>query len=1159
MEGTRIGHEWMRIAVSSLCIILVLNQGSTLGLEADGEPVDGSTRGSSEMTWTQTTQTDFESGNLVDAIATATGEVKLGLRSDLIKDDFTDESRISHKENVVVDTVAGEVRLPGTDDLLINKTFGGSDAEFGQTVQPTSDNGFILAGATESFGAGSHDVWLIKTDDLGNEEWNKTYGRSGFEIGFSVQQTSDGGYIVSACTNASGAENQDIWLIKTDSLGNEEWNQTFGGSGYEYGFSVQQTSDGGYVVAGSLERNAWLIKTDSLGNEEWNRTFGGNRTGHGHSVQQTSDGGYVVVGFIKFDSGDYDAWLIKTDSLGNEEWNRTFGGIKNDYGHSVQQTSDGGYAIAGCTASFGAGKLDAWLIKTDGLGNEQWNKTFGGSEMDNGQSVKQTSDGGYIVSGDTNSSGTGSPDVWLIKTDNLGNMEWNRTYGGSEWDMASFHWFGHSVHQTPDGYILAATTKSFGAGDWDIWLIEVNASGKHEGNVRLSGIDNPVINRTFGGGGWDWGHTVQLTSDDGFVIVGGTDSYGAGEVDVWLIKTDSSGNEQWNKTFGGDGPDIGLSIQQTSDLGYIISGYTNSSGAVDGDAWLIKTDSLGNEQWNRTFGGNGWEHGLSVQQSADGGYIVAGTTSSYGAGSEDVWLIKTDNLGNEQWNRTFGGSELEYGQLVQQTSDGGYVLIGCTRSYGAGDLDVWLLKIDASGSEQWNRTFGGSSKDYGLSVQQTSDSGYVVSGFTNSSGVGNGDLWLIKTDSLGNEQWNRTFGGDGRDEGQSVEQTSDNGYIIAGWTNSYGAGKDDIWLVKTDSSGNEQWNRTFGGSEGDAASCHWFGHAIQQTDDGYVIVGVTLSYGAGEGDVWLIKANASGKTQGELVSVNLLSGQHAYSIDSFSYATILPAGSGIRVQFSKDGLAWFDTDGNLDQWKALFDGSNFIDLSGLGWQGSSFYYKMDFTSSSDDVPILRNIEVSYSQYLRSGISESERFDSGTYPTWKTLNWTATTPQATELKFQLRSGDTREELANEAFVGPDGLPMTFYTTSGQNICESHERHRWLQYKAYLSTTDQSLSPILQEVSITYEPIDTDGDNDGLTDEEEAELGTDPLDDDTDGDGIMDSEDYYPLDSSRWELEGNIAPYVAGGVVGGVVAIVCGIHYLEKRRKGPKKEMERKKLV
>lgn len=356
--------------------------------------------------------------------------------------------------------------------------------------------------------------------------------------------------------------------------------------------------------------------------------------------------------------------------------------------------------------------------------------------------------------------------------------------------------------------------------------------------------------KTFGGSSWDEGHSVQQTSDGGYIIAGRTESFGAGYSDVYLIKTDSAGNLLWQKTFGGAYDDDGYSVQQTTDGGFIIAGRTESFGLGWWDVYLIKTDPSGNLQWQKNFGGVYWDKGYSVRQTSDGGFIIAGWTWS--SGLDNVYLIKTDSSGNLLWEKTFGGTGNDYGESVQQTSDGGYIIAGGTLSFGAGSRDVYLIKTDPNGNSQWQKTFGGASDDRGTSVQQTTDDGFIIAGWTGSFGVGGYyDVYLIKTDSAGNLLWEKTFGGAGGDSGHSVQQTTDGGYIIAGETDFWGDLGGDVYIIKTDPNGNLQWQKTFGGADGDS------GHSVQQTaDGGYIIAGVTCSFGAGDADVYLIKLSS---------------------------------------------------------------------------------------------------------------------------------------------------------------------------------------------------------------------------------------------------------------------------------------------------------------
>ena len=355
----------------------------------------------------------------------------------------------------------------------------------------------------------------------------------------------------------------------------------------------------------------------------WEKTFGGTGDDYGYSVQQTTDGGYIITGTTEsFGNGGSDVYLIKTDVNGDSLWTKTFGGIDSDRGHSIQQTTDGGYIITGSTTSFGNGGFDVYLIKTDGSGNEQWTKTFGGTNGDEGFSVQQTTGGGYIITGYTVSF-LGSRDVYLIKTDGNGDSLWTKTFGGTDHTVG-----GRSVQQTTDGGFIITGHKNF-----IVYLMKTDGNG------------DSLWTKTFGGIG-DWGFSVQQTTDGGYIITGNITSFGNGGSDVYLIKTDGYGDSLWTKTFGGIGDDYGFSIQQTTDGGYIITGSTISFGNGGYDVYLIKTDGNGDSLWTKTFGGIGDDWGFSVQQTTDGGYIITGDTESFGNGYKDVYLIKTDGNGN---------------------------------------------------------------------------------------------------------------------------------------------------------------------------------------------------------------------------------------------------------------------------------------------------------------------------------------------------------------------------------------------------------------------------------------------------------------------------------------------------------------------------------
>jgi hypothetical protein len=440
------------------------------------------------------------------------------------------------------------------------------------------------------------------------------------------------------------------------------------------------------------------------------------------------------------------SWLNLAKAVyGNTSIKKFFGGTGNDIGNYVALTQDGGYIIAGSSTSSNTGTLtgitsnggtDGYVLKINGSGIIQWQKLLGGSAADNILNIKKTADGGYIATGYSSSSNTGTltgitsnggQDVWVIKLDVNGNTQWQKLLGGSSSES------GYSIQQTTDnGFIIAGWSQSSNTG-------------------TLTGI----------------------TSNGG--------------VDFYIIKLDVNGNLLWQKLLGGTLVDYGRSVEQTADGGLIVAGYSSSSntGTLIGftsnglnDGWILKLDGSGNVQWQKLLGGSADEDIYSIVQTIDGGYIFTGSSSSSNTGtlsgivsngSVDVWVAKMNSAGTVQWQKLFGSFTGEASYSINQTDEGGYILAGTTNyngggaagtlnAVGNGGTDCWIIKLDAAGVIEWQRLIGGSATDICYSIRQTVDGYYIITGSTSSSNTGsfiginsNGgdDVFFLKLDRNG--------------------------------------------------------------------------------------------------------------------------------------------------------------------------------------------------------------------------------------------------------------------------------------------------------------------------------------------------------------------------------------------------------------------------
>ncbi|MBT3301523.1 MAG: T9SS type A sorting domain-containing protein [Bacteroidetes bacterium] len=319
-----------------------------------------------------------------------------------------------------------------------------------------------------------------------------------------------------------------------------------------------------------------------------------------------------------------------------------------------------------------------------------------------------------------------------------------------------------------------------------------------------------IFQKKYGGGADEQPRSLAVTEDNGYAIVGYSTSFGQGEMDIMLSKFDSSGNILWSKTYGGESDDDPKSLINTSDGGFLIGGHTKSFGVGDYDIYVIKTDHMGDVIWQKTFGTTAEDLNWYVLETSDHNYIILGDSRYYNSGLKDIAVIQIDSDGKLMWTKLFSAHQNDWGDMIIESNDGNYFIVGATYSFGAGKHDILLIKMSSSGNILWAKVYGGNAHEYAYCIIQEANGDLLIGGMTSSFGAGMADNLLIKTDNNGVEIWTKAFGGNKDDIIGSLFQTSFSGYYLGGFTESFGAGNRDLYLAKFNMSGSLDWFTTYG-------------------------------------------------------------------------------------------------------------------------------------------------------------------------------------------------------------------------------------------------------------------------------------------------------------------------------------------------------------
>ena len=391
--------------------------------------------------------------------------------------------------------------------------------------------------------------------------------------------------------------------------------------------------------------------------------------------------------------------LIFINGLNAQNINYNFFTISdncNDEAKTAIITSDGGYLIGGWTNSYNTDDYDIYLIKLSGKNNIEWSITIGGTEHEAANSIKQTNDGGYVIAGYTNSYGFGSFDVYIVKIDKNGNIEWTRVIGGDKDDRAN------DIAQTDDGgYLIAGTTYSYGGGYSDIYIIKLNNLGEI------------MWEKTIGGKGYDGANIIINSNEGGYLVGGYTSSYGSGGEDIYLIKISNLGDLEWTRTIGGNGDENAYDIIQNDDNDYILVGHTTSYIEYEDDFYIVKMDDNGNVKWTKSIGGIEHENAISILEVNDGGFIIVGSTFTYGAGLHDFYVTKINSYAEVEWIKCFGTDKNDKAATIIKTNYDNFLIIGNTETKNY-DKDILIIQIDKNGNGCCDSESGGEIKVGGV-------------------------------------------------------------------------------------------------------------------------------------------------------------------------------------------------------------------------------------------------------------------------------------------------------------------------------------------------------------------------------------------------------------------------------------------------------------
>lgn len=753
-----------------------------------------------------------------------------------------DESRDTIQVVCPVDAIFGPtsaVIFPNDSLDFTNLSSGSTSYTWyvnGVPVSNTTNFGYLFANAgnyiitLEASNGLCNDfasAYIVALDTCAASTFQKTFGDVGDDEAYSVRPTSDGGFVLAGRTNSAGSGGSDGFVTKTDADGNVQWSVALGGAAEDKLFAVKQTTDGNYIAAGETysfgtggNNGAWIVKLDAAGTLVWSKLYKqANANGEvAFDIIECADGNYAFIASSDFFTGVMDVLVAKLDPAGNDIFQMQYTTGALDWGTGIAEVPGSGNFIA---TGFSQGALlDQWMMEVDGTnGNVVWRKNYDYNQLNNYSNSVSIITGGYIMSGLYQNGGTEHPTV--IKTDDQGNVLWSMEYGDgvTDWDTVT-------TQATIDGGFIMSMHDKISGGQSVVMKADQNGDIEWQREYSVLGTD-----RLF---------EVTQASYGSYAIAGHTATAIGTQKDVYFIKANLLGNTPGCNP---DTPSVaatainiqGQALGWTSNVQFFIDQFITPNAVplnlpYDTLCFDPCTSTICDENaFQKTFGGSGDDIAYDAHPLFTGGFIVCGKTNSFGNGNYDGFIMRLDAQGEPIWTKAYGGSDNDFFQRITTTNDGGFVAIGATASYGAGSFDAFAIKVNGSGNIIWSSTFGdaGANGDQGYEIIQTTDGGYALSGCYDCT-AGAMDVLVAKLNAGGNPTWTKVFEYGGSDWNRGLVEADNGDLIVAGPVSGFTY--HDGYIMALDmTSGNVNWAKQYDLGLNDGFQ------SISKTTDGYIL------------------------------------------------------------------------------------------------------------------------------------------------------------------------------------------------------------------------------------------------------------------------------------------------------------------------------------